>query len=62
MDIRLSMGQTKKTTRINSTINASLEQKFRETVYKTKGFKRGNLQLALEEAIKAWIDSKKKSG
>lgn len=41
--------------RINSTIKAELEEQFREAVYKTKGFKKGNLQIALEEAIQAWI-------
>jgi len=37
-----------------------LEQSFREEVFKSKGMKKGNITLAIEEAIKMWIDSEKK--
>ena len=50
----------KKTTRINSTIDSEIESEFRETVYSSFGFKKGNLQRGLEEAIQAWIDFEKK--
>lgn len=36
-----------------------LEQKFREEVFKSKGMKKGNITLAIEEAIQLWIDSGK---
>lgn len=52
--------ELKKTTRINSTIKADLERQFRETVYEVYGFKKGNLQIGLEDAIEDWI--KKQSG
>lgn len=52
--------ETRKTERINSTIEADLEKEFRETVYNTIGFKKGNLQIALEQAIRAWIDLQNK--
>lgn len=51
---------TEQKTRINSTIDSKLEKKFRETVYKTHGLKKGNIQEALEEAINDWIVQKKK--
>ncbi len=46
--------------RINSTVKAKLEQEFRDTVYKVYGFKKGNLQLGLEEALEDWIKKKSK--
>lgn len=41
-------------------LSDDLEQKFRVEVFKSKGMKKGNLTLAIEEAIKLWIDSEKK--
>ena len=40
-------------------VEDDLEKKFRETVFKRKGMKRGNITEALEEAIEQWIDSEK---
>lgn len=37
-----------------------LEQKFREEVFKSKGMKKGNLTIAIEEAIKNWIELQRK--
>lgn len=37
-----------------------LEQKFREEVFKSKGMKKGNITLAIEEAVRIWIDSERK--
>ena len=49
--------------RLDLNIDDNLEKKFRDTVYKTKGMKKGNLTASLEEAIDAWIaEQKKKSG
>ena len=36
-----------------------LEQKFREEVFKSKGMKKGNITLAIAEAIELWIDSER---
>jgi len=41
-------------------INDDLEKKFRGTVADTIGFKKGNLQIAIEEALEEWIKSKVK--
>jgi len=37
-----------------------LEKEFREEVSKNLGFKKGNLQIAIEEAIKEWIAKHRK--
>lgn len=36
-----------------------LEKEFREEVFKQLGMKKGNLTLAIEEAIREWIKSRK---
>ena len=36
-----------------------LEEKFREEVFKSKGMKKGNLTLAIEEAVNMWINAEK---
>jgi len=46
--------------KINVTISKELDEKFRNTVAKTLGFKKGNLQVAIEEAIEMWISEKEK--
>ena len=40
------------------TVNVSeeLDRKFRETVFKVKGYRRGALKEALEEAIRLWLE------
>lgn len=43
--------------RLDLNISDDLEQKFRDMVYKTKGMKKGNLTLSLEEAVDLWIES-----
>jgi len=40
-------------------LSDDLEEKFRNEVFKSKGMKKGNLTLAIEEAIKMWIESEK---
>jgi len=37
-------------------IDDSLESDFRETIYKRMGMKKGNIQIAIEEAMKDWIN------
>lgn len=41
--------------RIQVVLSDELEKEFRAELSKNKGFKKGNLSLAIEEAIKAWI-------
>ena len=42
--------------RINLTISDELEKKFRELVFKKKGWKKGSVKEAIEEAISLWIE------
>ena len=48
--------EDKKNVKINLTIDADLDKQFREAISKRYGFKKGNMQLALEEAIREWIN------
>jgi len=43
------------TVRLNLTISSSLEKEFRETVFKRFGLHKGDIQRAVEEALKLWI-------
>ncbi|WP_456328188.1 hypothetical protein [Archaeoglobus sp.] len=42
------------------TIDDELDKRFREVVAKVKGFKRGALKEALEEAIELWLQKYEK--
>ncbi|MGI9011839.1 MAG: hypothetical protein ACR2F1_11725 [Nitrososphaeraceae archaeon] len=37
-------------------LNNDLEEKFRKTVFKKFGMKKGNIGLAVDEAIEEWIN------
>ena len=37
-------------------LSNELEQKFRDEVFKSKGMKKGNITIAIEEAINMWIE------
>jgi len=39
-------------------ISDELDEQFRETVFNRFGMKRGNLTIAIEEAIKEWINKR----
>lgn len=41
-------------------ISDELDKQFRETVFNRFGMKRGNLTIAIEEAIIGWIKKNKK--
>ncbi len=41
-------------------LSNDLEEKFRNEVFKSKGMKKGNLTLAIEEAISMWIEAQQK--
>jgi len=49
-----------KNVKINITISEELDRNLRETVARTLGFKKGNLQVAIEEALEEWIKKNKK--
>ena len=44
-----------KTVRLNLTVSETLQREFRETVFKRYGLHKGDIQRAVEEAIKLWI-------
>ena len=46
--------------RINIILSDDLEKEFREEVFKRMGMKKGNITLATEEAIRAWIAEQRK--
>ncbi len=46
--------------KMNIVLSDELENQFRKTVYETKGFKKGNLSMAFEEAIRFWIEKQEK--
>jgi hypothetical protein len=52
--------QETNTVRLNITVNKELDSRFREAVAQTIGFKKGNLQVAIEEALDEWIKQHKK--
>lgn len=41
--------------RLHFEIDDKLDFKFRDTVYKVKGMRKGNMTRALEEAMELWI-------
>jgi len=45
--------------RIDVILPDELEQEFRTKVAKQLGMKRGNLTLAVQEAIKSWIETRR---
>lgn len=46
--------------RIDIIMRDDLEKRFREEVFKKYGMKKGNITIAVEEAIDDWIKKKKK--
>jgi hypothetical protein len=50
--------------KINVALSDATEEKFRRAVFESIGMKKGNISLALEEAIELWIHEqiKKKKG
>ena len=41
--------------KMNIVLSDEREKKFRRTVYENKGYKKGNISEAIEEAIDLWI-------
>jgi hypothetical protein len=46
--------------RIDIVLSDDLETEFRQEVFKGMGMKKGNISLAVEEAIKMWIENRSK--
>ena len=46
--------------RIDIILPDNLEKRFRAEVFKRLGMKRGNITLAIQEAIEQWIEEGKK--
>jgi hypothetical protein len=42
--------------KMNIVLKDECEKKFRKTVYERKGYKKGNISEAIEEAIDLWIE------
>ena len=38
-------------------LSDELEEKFRNEVFKSKGMKKGNITIAIEEAVNMWIEN-----
>ena len=49
------MEAKKGTVRLNITISESLDKEFRDAVFKRFGLRKGDIQRAVEEAIRLWI-------
>lgn len=43
--------------KINFVIDDELDEKFRKVIFKRMGMKKGNISLAIEQAIKEWINN-----
>jgi len=43
--------------KINVVVDDKVEKKFRDTIFKRKGMKKGNLTDAVEEAMLLWVSS-----
>jgi len=45
--------------KLTLTLDDELEKRFRDEIFKRLGMKKGNIQVAIEEAIEMWIKAKK---
>lgn len=48
--------------KMNIVLTDQTEKKFRKTVYENKGYKKGNISEAIEEAIELWIEREASKG
>ena len=46
--------------KMNIVLNDNTEERFRKAVANNKGLKKGNISIALEEAIELWIEQQAK--
>jgi hypothetical protein len=47
--------------KLNINVKREVDYRFRDEVFKRKGFKKGNLKEAVEEAMLLWINTPQKS-
>lgn len=47
--------------RMNLVVSDKVEEKFRETVFRKYGMKKGNITKATEQALQEWIEREKKA-
>lgn len=59
-DISLSLFSVNQTGKMNIVLGDNLEERFRRTVFESKGMRKGNISAALEEAVEAWIQQQVK--
>jgi hypothetical protein len=45
---------------MNIVVEDDIEEQFRRTVANTKGFRKGNISIALQEAIELWIKEQRR--
>jgi hypothetical protein len=45
--------------KLTLTLNDELEKRFRDEIYKRLGMKKGNMQIAIEDAIELWMKTKR---
>lgn len=45
--------------KINISLDDKIEERFRKAVFQSKGMKKGNISIALQEAIDLWIKEQK---
>jgi len=48
------------TKKLQVVLSDETEARLRDTIYKTKGMKKGNISEAIEEAIELWIQEQKR--
>jgi len=48
------------TKKINISLSDKTEEELKETIFETKGMKKGNISEAAEEAFKMWIKEQKR--
>lgn len=59
IDTSMKQKAEEEKTRINSTIDSELEKQVREIANKKFNYKKGAIQLALEEALTEWVKIQK---
>jgi hypothetical protein len=47
---------------MNIVLEDTVEERFRKTVFQSKGMKKGNISEAIQEALEAWMEREAKMG
>jgi hypothetical protein len=48
--------------KMNIVLEDAVEERFRKTIFQSKGMKKGNISEAIQEAIEAWMEREAKTG